>query len=128
MVFEALEPSYVHVWRAQPCTFDGPGASNTTKIPREDTQREKKNETGAGDGKKAKNFGRSGGRGSGGKGFGHNEPQPQTPHEPQQQTTNNQRNNEHTAKHTLTHNNTDTRANKAGIGREERLEELKAEC
>ena len=35
------------------CTFEGLGASNTTKIPREDPQeREKKNEHRAGDGKK----------------------------------------------------------------------------
>ena len=27
--------------RAQTCTFEGPGASNTTKIPREDPQRER---------------------------------------------------------------------------------------
>ena len=43
--------------RAQTCTFEGPGASNTTKIPREDPQREKKNENGGGRGKKARNFG-----------------------------------------------------------------------
>ena len=40
--------------RAQTCTFEGPGLSNTTKSQREDTQkeREKKNENGAGEGKK----------------------------------------------------------------------------
>ena len=49
----------------QTCTFEG--ASNTTKIPREDPQREKKKKAKmvAGEGKKAQNFGRSGGRGSG---------------------------------------------------------------
>ena len=34
------------------CTFEGPGASNTTKIPREDPPKK-----GAGEGKKARNFG-----------------------------------------------------------------------
>ena len=37
-------------------TFEGSGASNTTKIPREDTQRDKKSENGAGEEKKARNF------------------------------------------------------------------------
>ena len=42
----------------QTCTFDGPGASNTTKKPREDPQREtKRAKIVAGDGKKARNFG-----------------------------------------------------------------------
>ena len=42
----------------QTCTFKGPAASNTTKIPREDTQREKKSEKGTGRGEeKARNFG-----------------------------------------------------------------------
>ena len=37
------------------CTFERPGASNTTKIPREDTQREtKRAKMGAGEGKNAK--------------------------------------------------------------------------
>ena len=44
--------------RAQTCTFEGPGASNTTKIPREDPQRGKKRMNfAAGEGKKARNFG-----------------------------------------------------------------------
>ena len=38
--------------RAQTCTFEGPGASNTTKIPREDPQREKGTKMGAREGKK----------------------------------------------------------------------------
>ena len=38
--------------RAQTCTFEGPGASNTTKIPREDPQRERKSENGGGRGNK----------------------------------------------------------------------------
>ena len=39
--------------RVQTCTFEGPGASNTTKIPREDPQRERKRtKMGAGEGKK----------------------------------------------------------------------------
>ena len=37
----------------QKCTFEGPGASNTTKIPREDPEREKKAKMEAGEGKKA---------------------------------------------------------------------------
>ena len=44
----------------QTCTFEGSGASNTTKIPREDTQREtQRAKIGAGEGKKkkARNFG-----------------------------------------------------------------------
>ena len=34
---------------SQTCTLEGPGASNTTKIPREDPQREKKSENGSGE-------------------------------------------------------------------------------
>ena len=46
--------------RAHTCTFEGLGASNTTKIPREDTQRDtKKSETGGGRRKKSRNFGPS---------------------------------------------------------------------
>ena len=42
----------------QTCTFERPGASNTTKIPREDPQREEENEFSGGRGKKkARNFG-----------------------------------------------------------------------
>ena len=42
----------------QTCIFEGPGASNTTKIQREDTQRGKKRtKFVAGEGKKARNFG-----------------------------------------------------------------------
>ena len=42
----------------QTCTFERPGASNTTKIPREDPQRGKKRTNFvAGEGKKARNFG-----------------------------------------------------------------------
>ena len=37
-------------------TFEGSGASNTTKIPREDTQRDKKSENGGGRGKKSAKF------------------------------------------------------------------------
>ena len=48
---------------AQTRTLKGPGASNTTKIPREDTQRgKKKNEFCGGKGNKERNFGRSRGR------------------------------------------------------------------
>ena len=36
----------------QTCTFEGPGTSNTTKIPREDTLRDKKSEMVAREGKK----------------------------------------------------------------------------
>ena len=43
-----------------------PAFENTTQIQREDTQRDKKSEMGAGEEKKKRNFGRSGGRGSGG--------------------------------------------------------------
>ena len=49
-----LGPRNVHVW-----VLEGPGASNTTKIPREDTQRERQKErkwSGRGK-KKARNFG-----------------------------------------------------------------------
>ena len=42
----------------QTCIFEGPGASNTTKIPREDPpERHKKSEMVAGEGEKARNFG-----------------------------------------------------------------------
>ena len=42
----------------QTCTFQGPGASNTTKIPRKDPQeREERKNIVAGDGKTARNFG-----------------------------------------------------------------------
>ena len=40
----------------QTCAFDGPGASNTTRIPREDPQREEKNEFCGGRGKKSAKF------------------------------------------------------------------------
>ena len=41
----------------QTCTFKGPGASNTTKFPREDPQRERKRaKMGAGEGKKSAKF------------------------------------------------------------------------
>ena len=41
----------------QVCTFEGPGASHTTKIPREDPhEKEERNEPVAGDGKKTRNF------------------------------------------------------------------------
>ena len=73
VVFEAPGPSNVHVWsswashdspRAQTCTLEGPGISNTTKIQREDTKREtKRAEMVAGEEKKKRNFGRSGGGG-----------------------------------------------------------------
>ena len=44
----------------QTCTFERPGASNTTKIQREDTQRGKKRTNfAAGEGKKERHFGRS---------------------------------------------------------------------
>ena len=44
------------------CTLEGPGASNT-KIPQEDPQRERKRaKMEVGEGKKKRNFGRSGGR------------------------------------------------------------------
>ena len=39
------------------CTFEGPGASNTTKIPREDPKRGKKENCGGRVKKKARNFG-----------------------------------------------------------------------
>ena len=39
-------------WDPQTCTFEGPVVSNTNKIPREDPQREKKANVGAGEGKK----------------------------------------------------------------------------
>ena len=43
--------------RAQTCTFEGPGASNTTKIPREDPQRgRKRTKMGAGEGKTSAKF------------------------------------------------------------------------
>ena len=49
--------------RAQTCTFEGPSASNTTQIPREDPQeREDRIKIVAGGEKKARNFGRSRGR------------------------------------------------------------------
>ena len=40
----------------QTCTFEDPGASNTTKIPREDPQREKKSENGGGRGNKKRDI------------------------------------------------------------------------
>ena len=47
----------VHVWALQTCTFAGPCASNTTKIPREDPpEREKKSENGSGKGEKSATF------------------------------------------------------------------------
>ena len=43
----------MHVWALQTCTLQGPGASNTTKIPRKDPQeRERKKKIVAGEGKK----------------------------------------------------------------------------
>ena len=43
--------------RAQKCTLERPGASNTTKIPQEDPRREKKRTNyEAGEGKKERNF------------------------------------------------------------------------
>ena len=83
-------------------TFEGSGASNTTKIPREDTQRErdKKSENGAGEDKKARNFGRSGG--------GAGRVQTNTTTTQQQHnnntTTTQQHNNTTHNKHTTTHN------------------------
>ena len=57
---------------APTCTFERSGASNTTKISREDTQeREERKTIVAGEGKKARNLGRSGRGGSGGGGPGH---------------------------------------------------------
>ena len=49
-----LSPQGFHTTarKLQTCTFEGPGASNTTKIPREDPQREKKSENGCGRGGK----------------------------------------------------------------------------
>ena len=56
--------------RAQTCTFERPGASNTTKIPREDPQREKKERNFRRERKKRANFGRSRGRSVSGGGSG----------------------------------------------------------
>ena len=59
--------------RAQTCTLQGPGASNTTKIPRKDTQeREEKKENCGRRGKKSEIFGGpgKGARGRGGPGKG----------------------------------------------------------
>ena len=39
----------MHVWALQTCTFEGPRASNTTKIPRKDTQRDTKERSGGGE-------------------------------------------------------------------------------
>ena len=56
-----------HSEKLQTCTFEGPGASNTTKIPREDPQRErKKTKIVAGDGKKRHLWGPAEGRSRGG--------------------------------------------------------------
>ena len=55
----ALGPPGLHTTarELQTCTFQGPGASNTTKIPRKDPQeREKKNENEGGRGKKSAKF------------------------------------------------------------------------
>ena len=49
------------------CTFGGPGLQTTTKIQRDDSQREtKRAKLGAGEKKKERNFGQSGGGRSGG--------------------------------------------------------------
>ena len=81
VVFEAPGSSNVHVWalglscetgfgaagashdspRAQTCTFEDPGASNTTNIPRRDTQGDTKRTKWWRERKNARNFGRSGG-------------------------------------------------------------------
>ncbi len=82
--------------RAQTCTFQGSGLQNTTKIQREDTQREtetakrwRERE------EKERNFGRSGGGGSSGGGVRRkgvqgspNQQQPQQPQPQQRQTQN----------------------------------------
>ena len=61
-VFFSLSRSHLRSFSLSPRTpnvhISGPGASNTTKIPREDPQREKKSENGGGREKKKREIGR----------------------------------------------------------------------
>ena len=58
--------------RAQTCTFEGPGLQkhNQNSTKKDQQEREKRIKTVSGEGKKERNFGRSGGGGSGGGGSG----------------------------------------------------------
>ena len=66
IVLDILQkPPGFHTTTREPKRAVGTDATNTTKIPREDPQREKKSENGGGGrGKKGRNFGLSGGGGS----------------------------------------------------------------
>ena len=122
VVFEAPEPSNVHVWSSraglhtttrelQTCTFQGPGLhKNTTKIQLEDTEREtKRAKMGRERKKKERNFGRPAEGGPEEEGLAEGGEQ-NTTHKTQNTThtttQHTQQHNTHT--HNNTHNNTHT--------------------